>query len=163
MPLSRFFSAHAKTTFKNWFCWRSLNMASAVETSNAFCNNNAFIVYAAKLQSVEIQMFVWKGDHVGTLFTLQLTPETLATAAHLSQFWHLSHENNGPNSSLIKLHCCNGVTQEETLPGRKMVLPLLLERVEKDFVSFDTDINGLLISTSTREQLPAFSKPIHTK
>lgn len=32
-------------------------MASAVETSNAFCNNNAFIVYAAKLQSVEIQMF----------------------------------------------------------------------------------------------------------
>lgn len=55
-------------------------MASAIETSNAFCNNNAFIVYAAKLQSVEIQMFVWKGDHVGALFTLQLTPEMLATA-----------------------------------------------------------------------------------
>jgi len=34
-----------------------LSMASAIETSNASCNNNAFIVYAAKLQAVEIQMF----------------------------------------------------------------------------------------------------------
>ena len=62
-------------------------MASAIETSDAFCNNNAFIVYAAKLQSVEIQIFVWKGDHVGALFTWHLTPETQATVAHLSQFW----------------------------------------------------------------------------
>lgn len=37
-----------------------------------------------------------------------------------------------------------------------MVLLLFLERVEKDFVSFDTNTNGLLISTGTREQLSAF-------
>lgn len=65
-----------------------LNMASAVETSNAFCSNNAFIVPAAKLRSVKIQKFVWKGDCVRALFTLQRKPEMLATAARLSEFWH---------------------------------------------------------------------------
>lgn len=59
-------------------------MASAVETSNAFCNNNAFIVHAVKLQSVEVQKFVWKGDCVRALITLQRKPEMLATAARLS-------------------------------------------------------------------------------
>ena len=56
---------------------------------------------------------------------------------------------------MIKIHCFSGVTQEETLPSRKMVLPLILERVEKVVVSFDTKTSGLLISAGTREQLPA--------
>jgi len=57
--------------------------------------------------------------------------------------------------TMIKIHCFSGVTQEETLPSRKMVLPLILERVEKVVVSFDTKTSGLLISAGTREQLPA--------
>lgn len=52
-------------------------MASAIETSNAFCNNNIFIGYAAKLQRVEIQMFVCRRDHIKALFTLQLRAEML--------------------------------------------------------------------------------------
>lgn len=77
-----------KLPFKIGSAEGHLNMASAIETSNAFCNNNAFIVYATKLRSVEIQMFVLKGDHIGAVFTLQLAPEMPATAAHLSHFWH---------------------------------------------------------------------------
>lgn len=44
-----------------------------------------------------------------------------------------------------------------------MILPLVLERVEKDFVSFDTITTGL-ISTGTHEQLSAFqTQCIQTK
>lgn len=58
VPLSNFLLCALKPPFKAGSAQGHLNMASAIEASNAFCNNNAFIVYAAKLQSVEIQMFV---------------------------------------------------------------------------------------------------------
>lgn len=90
MPLIFFFFCVCvlKLPFKIGSSEGHLSMASAIETSNASCNNNAFIVYEAKLQAVEIQMFFWKGDHIRALFTLPLTPEMPATAAQLLLFWH---------------------------------------------------------------------------
>lgn len=42
------------------------------------------------------------------------------------------------------------------MASRNLVLPFLLERVGKDFVSFQISTNGLLISTGAHEEFPAF-------
>jgi len=81
-----FFLYALNSPFKIGSAEGHLNMASATETSNAFCNNNAFIVYAAKLQSAEIQMF--EGETVSEQYLPDSSHQRLETAARLLQFWH---------------------------------------------------------------------------